>query len=67
MAVHDALNRGQTDPGPRKLAGIMKPLKGTKKLVGVAHVEAGTVVAHPDHALPIPLLATELDMTRVSV
>jgi hypothetical protein len=46
MAVDDAPHGGQADAPSFELARRMQALEGAKQLVGVGHVEPGTVVAN---------------------
>ena len=45
MAAHDALHRRQADAGAREVVGAVQALEHAEQAVGVAHVEAGAVVA----------------------
>ena len=42
----NALHRRQADSGSFKFSVRMQPLKWSKELVGVCHIEPGTVIAH---------------------
>ncbi len=49
--MHDALYRGEADAGALVLVRRMQALEGAEQLVGIAHVEAGAVVAHEEGRL----------------
>src|ERR1700722_14351698 len=49
VARDDPLHGGQADAGAGKLGLVVKALEGSEELLGVSHVEAGTVVAHVVH------------------
>src|SRR5260370_19472792 len=51
VPVHDALYRGEADAGALVLVRRMQALEGAEQLVGIAHVEAGAVVAHEEGRL----------------
>ena len=46
MPADDPLYRGQTDSRPLEVLRAMQPLKDAEQLVGVLHIEAGSVVAN---------------------
>src|SRR5579859_44732 len=46
MAMNDLLDGCQSDSGAWKIAFIVKALEGAEQLIGIFHIESGTVVAH---------------------
>src|SRR5665213_349342 len=46
MAGDDALNRGETDAGPRELLARMQALERHEQFMSERHVEARAIVAH---------------------
>ena len=46
VAAHDALHRRQADAGAGEVVGAVQALEDAEQPVGIAHVEAGAVVAH---------------------
>src|SRR5437588_9356599 len=45
VALHDAANIGEPDPGPLEFVGAVEPLKYAEQLARILHVEADAVVA----------------------
>jgi hypothetical protein len=46
--LDDALNCGQSYPGPLEIFLSVKALENSKKFVAVLHAEANTIVANED-------------------
>src|SRR5512136_702785 len=61
MTGDDALDISQADAGAIELVHPVQTLEGGEKLTGVAHVEAGAVIAHEEHPPPVLLLGAKLD------
>jgi hypothetical protein len=61
VSVNNALHRGQSDPGSRELAHIVKTLEGTEKLIGVSHIESDAIILHKVDLLRIPEADSEFD------
>src|SRR5690242_7489997 len=62
VTVDDALDRRQTDAGPRIVARRVQALKCPEELACVGHVEAGAVVAHEEGRPPLVLQGPDLDL-----
>src|ERR1700756_4025608 len=63
MAMHDALNRRQTDT--RAFEGLLrvKPLEDAEQLVRIFHVEADAIVSNEQHYLMVFVFhASDLDL-----
>ncbi|MBA2543328.1 MAG: hypothetical protein H0V17_27040 [Deltaproteobacteria bacterium] len=50
VAMNDALDGRESDPGPREVGRRMQPLERREQLVRKGHVEPGTVVADEERA-----------------
>src|SRR4029453_6612445 len=61
VPLDDPLDEGQSDPGPLVLVLAVQPLEDLEQLAGVAHVEAGAIVADVVHGLAVHLLGSYLD------
>src|ERR1700677_1764309 len=61
MMIHDALNRGQSDAGARKLRGIMQTLEGFEKRACMGHLEAGAVILDREDRVGAESLRPELN------
>ena len=64
VQADDLLHRGQADAAALELVRLVQALEGQEQLAGIAHVEAGAVVAHEDHALAFLLAPADLDPRR---
>src|SRR6267142_6353465 len=62
VARHDALHQGQPHAASLEFAGGMQPLEHAEELVGVALVEAGSVVGNEILDLFLSLLAAYPDV-----
>ena len=56
VALDDALNDGEADAGAFKLLDGVQPLKNTKEIFRVAHIETGAVVANEKYSFPVLLM-----------
>src|SRR3974390_3258498 len=61
MAVHNALDCGQTYAGAWKIGGRMQTLEHPEELVSKVHIETGTVISDEESRLWLVRIA-EFDM-----
>jgi hypothetical protein len=61
MPLNDSLNRGQSDPGPRKAAPGVEPRERAEEFVRVFPVEAHPVIPHKQGALSAHLRPSEFN------
>src|SRR5688572_22934071 len=67
VAPHDAIHRGEPDPGALELFRRVQSLERSEQLVRIAHVETGAVVAHEERGSLAALVATDLDTGCVAL
>src|SRR5207244_1175105 len=67
VPLNDALDRGQADPRPGKFALAVEAAERPEQLLGVLHVEAGSVIPHEvNHvAVQVHLAHTDLWLSHV--
>ena len=63
--MHDALDGREPDPGALELVWGVQALEGAEEVLGVAHVEAGAVVAYEERHAAGGLVRPQLDERRL--
>jgi len=66
VPADDAANVGQADAGPLEIVGAVQALERAEQPGRILHVEADTVVAHPDDRLLLPFFRPDRHVGHLS-